>query len=84
MESEPLNPRGGSCAYLVTHCNEQIVIRNSKNSRAARWLRNKWSVKPCEKCKIPEWKLEKYSETVFRRGRIPAYLLEQRQQAESN
>ena len=75
--------RGGFCAYLVTHCNKHIVIRNFKNSHAARWLRNKWFVRPCEKCRVPEWKIEKYSETVFRRGRIPAHLLEQMQQAES-
>jgi pyrrolysyl-tRNA synthetase-like protein len=40
-------------------------VYNSRNSRAARWLRNKWAVKPCPKCKVPEWKLLKYSKTFF-------------------
>jgi len=66
--------RGSSYAYVITHCNKQLIIRNSKNSRAARWLRNKWYFKTCEKCAIPEWKIEKYSTTVFKRHRIPAFL----------
>lgn len=52
---------------LVTHCNRKIQVRDSKNSRAARWLRNKWFFRTCEACAIPEWKLNKYSETVFKR-----------------
>ena len=65
--------RGGSYAYVVTHCNEQMVIRNSKNSRAARWLRNKWYVRICDKCAIPEWKVKKYSATVFKSSRVPVF-----------
>lgn len=60
-----------SYACVVTHCNKQMVIHNSRNSRAARWLRNKWFSRPCEKCGIPKWKLEKYSATVFKRRRVP-------------
>ncbi len=56
----------GSYAYVVTHCNEQMMIRNSKKSRAARWLRNKWYARTCDKCAIPEWKVKKYSETIFK------------------
>ncbi|MCI5721543.1 MAG: pyrrolysine--tRNA(Pyl) ligase small subunit [Firmicutes bacterium] len=55
----------GNHAFITTHCGEQIQIYNSRNSRAARWLRNKWAVTPCKKCKVPEWKLEKYSKTFF-------------------
>lgn len=65
--------RGDSCAFIVTHCNEEIIIRNSKNSRAARWLRNKWYLRVCEKCAIPAWKVNKYSTTVFKPGRAPFY-----------
>jgi pyrrolysyl-tRNA synthetase-like protein len=57
----------GTYAALTTHCHRALRVRNSKKSRAARWLRNKWHVKACEECGIPEWKLKKYSETVFRR-----------------
>ena len=67
-------PRQASYAQVVTHCNEQAIIRDSKNSRAARWLRNKWYVKTCERCAIPEWKVKKYSATVFKSGRVPVYL----------
>ncbi|MCG8618282.1 MAG: hypothetical protein MI802_18865 [Desulfobacterales bacterium] len=57
----------GNQARLVTHCNKEFVISNSLNSRAARWLRNKWFVKVCPDCRVPDWKLEKYSSTLFRR-----------------
>ena len=60
----------GSHAYVVTHCNKEMVIRDSKNSRAARWLRNKWFSRTCEKCAIPEWKIKKYSATVFKRRQV--------------
>lgn len=55
----------GNYAFITTHCGDEIQIYNSRNSRAARWLRNKWAVVPCKKCKVPEWKLEKYSKTFF-------------------
>lgn len=59
-----LQDRGNSMV-VTTHCGESFVVWNSKNSRSARWLRNRWCKKPCEKCKVPEWKLVKYSQTVF-------------------
>lgn len=57
----------GNTATLTTHCNKEFVISNSLNSRAGRWLRNKWFVKVCPACGVPDWKLEKYSSTRFRR-----------------
>ncbi len=57
----------GETARLTTHCNEEFIISNSLNSRAGRWLRNKWFVNVCPKCKVPDWKLEKYSSTLFKR-----------------
>ncbi len=74
----------GLNAIVVTHCNKQIVMRNSKNSRSARWLRNKWYAKPCDKCKVPQWKVDKYAETVFKRGRVPDYVMEQLKRMESD
>jgi pyrrolysyl-tRNA synthetase-like protein len=50
---------------LTTHCGQKVRIKNSKTSRVARWLRNKWYVKPCPRCKVPVWKLEKFSLTSF-------------------
>ena len=55
----------GKYAVITTHCGKTLRIYNSRNSRAARWLRNKWAVKPCKQCRLTEWKLEKYSKTFF-------------------
>lgn len=55
----------GRNIYLETHCGQELIVWDSKNSRSARWLRNRWCTFSCPKCKIPEWKLKKYSSTVF-------------------
>ena len=55
----------GKFAIVTTHCGKTFTLYNSRNSRAARWLRNKWALKPCPDCKVPEWKLEKYTRTFF-------------------
>ncbi len=57
----------GRIAIITTHCNETFTTRNSRNSRAARWLRNKWFKSTCAACRVPEWKLEKYASTRFKR-----------------
>jgi pyrrolysyl-tRNA synthetase-like protein len=57
----------GDQAWITTHCNKTFKIYNSRRSRAARWLRNKWFSGVCGKCAVPDWKLEKYSATRFRR-----------------
>lgn len=55
----------GNMMTITTHCGEQFTVWDSKNSRSARWLRNRWSTCACKACKIPDWKLSKYSATVF-------------------
>jgi len=55
----------GGYISLELYCGEELKVRNSKNSRAARWLRNKMMVEPCSGCEVPEWKLDKYSQTSF-------------------
>ncbi|UCH19631.1 MAG: hypothetical protein JSU83_13715 [Deltaproteobacteria bacterium] len=57
----------GDQAQITTHCNKAFMVNDSKNSRAARWLRNKWFKGVCGVCRIPDWKLEKYSSTQFKR-----------------
>jgi len=57
----------GDQARVTTHCNKTVIITNSRNSRAARWLRNKWFKGICRDCRVPDWKLAKYSSTHFRR-----------------
>jgi pyrrolysyl-tRNA synthetase-like protein len=68
----------GDQARVTTHCNKTFTITNSRNSRAARWLRNKWFRGVCGTCRIPEWKLEKYSSTYFKR-RYGSDLLREKQ-----
>ena len=63
-----VEPVGLGQARITTHCNRRFLVGNSRNSRAARWLRNKWFRDTCAKCAIPEWKLAKYDATRFRRG----------------
>lgn len=55
----------GKMLHITTHCGEDFTVWDSKNSRSARWLRNRWCTCPCKACKIPEWKMSKYSATVF-------------------
>lgn len=57
----------GDMARLTTHCGRTFLACNSRNSRAARWLRNKWFWRACSDCGVPQWKLEKYAVTRFRR-----------------
>jgi pyrrolysyl-tRNA synthetase-like protein len=57
----------GDQARITTHCNHTFMVNNSRNSRAARWLRNKWFKGVCSGCRVPDWKLSKYSATMFRR-----------------
>lgn len=59
--------RMGDQAQITTHCNKTFIINDSRNSRSARWLRNKWFKGVCGVCRIPQWKLEKYSSTQFKR-----------------
>ena len=59
--------RFGDQSRITTHCNKSFMVINSRNSRTARWLRNKWFKKVCPVCQIPEWKLGKYSSTQFKR-----------------
>jgi pyrrolysyl-tRNA synthetase-like protein len=61
--------RNGDLAVITTFCGETFTVRDSKNSRSARWLRNRWYLKACPRCGIPDWKLAKYATTVFYDGR---------------
>ena len=58
----------GPYAIIETHCGRRMIVHDSKTSRAARWLRNKWFAEACPQCRIPEWKLQKYAATHFKRG----------------
>ncbi|HIW78839.1 MAG TPA: hypothetical protein H9874_06815 [Candidatus Bilophila faecipullorum] len=57
----------GDHAVITTHCGKTFTVRDSRTSRASRWLRNKIFADPCPVCAVPEWKLKKYQGTVFRK-----------------
>lgn len=57
--------RDGNIMTVITHCNRKMRVRCSRKGRVARWIRNKWYEKPCKQCRVPGWKLKKYSETSF-------------------
>jgi len=59
--------RRGEMAVITTHCSRSFTANNSRNSRAARWLRNKMFIRACSVCGVPDWKLEKYKATRFHR-----------------
>ena len=73
----------GDQARVITHCNRDFLINNSRNSRAARWLRNKLFIGVCPKCGVPEWKLEKYASTRFSRHQGSLLLKDQKKGAGS-
>lgn len=57
----------GEQARITTHCNREFVVNNSRTSRAARALRNKCFSASCSACRVPDWKLDKFSSTRFSR-----------------
>jgi pyrrolysyl-tRNA synthetase-like protein len=57
----------GDQAWITTHCRKTFLVSNSRNSRSARWLRNKWFKGTCRECRVPSWKMEKYAVTRFER-----------------
>jgi pyrrolysyl-tRNA synthetase-like protein len=57
----------GEKITIMTHCGHNLTVRNSRNCKAARWLRNKFYICVCPGCKVPGWKLEKYGQTFFSR-----------------
>ncbi|MCH4184685.1 MAG: pyrrolysine--tRNA(Pyl) ligase small subunit [Eggerthellaceae bacterium] len=57
--------RRGNRIDITTHCGEEFTVWDSRNSRSARWLRNRLVKTPCPRCGVPDWKLEKYNSTVF-------------------
>jgi len=59
--------KAGDVGWVTTHCGKNFRVSNSCNSRASRWLRNKWFKDVCGACRVPDWKLKKYSSTHFRR-----------------
>ncbi|NIS68763.1 MAG: hypothetical protein GTO12_07345, partial [Proteobacteria bacterium] len=45
---------------VTTYCKEIILVKDSRRSRVARWLRNRWVVTVCKDCRVPEWKVKRF------------------------
>lgn len=57
----------GDMAQVTTHCGHSFTVRNSRTSRAGRWLRNKSVITVCPACGVPDWKVEKYQSSFFKK-----------------
>lgn len=55
----------GGMIEVHTHCGQSARVRNSRNGRLARYLRNKCFERVCPQCRIPAWKIAKFEETSF-------------------
>ena len=73
----------GDQVRITTYCNKEFLINNSRNSRAARWLRNKLFAGVCTQCSVPEWKLEKYDSTRFKRHQGSLLLEKKKEETDS-
>jgi len=63
----------GAFIRITTHCGSTIMARTSRRSRAARWLRNRWTKGICRYCRIPEWKIKRYVKSAQRMQRLQTY-----------
>ena len=53
----------GGFIRIRTYCGLTLVARDSRNSRAARWLRRGYLHRPCPRCGIPAWKQKRFRRT---------------------
>jgi pyrrolysyl-tRNA synthetase-like protein len=51
----------GYYVRLSMKCGQCTIVRNSRQSRATRWLRNKWMRKPCRGCKIKSGDISRFT-----------------------
>jgi pyrrolysyl-tRNA synthetase-like protein len=54
----------GALIRITTHCGTVIIVKSSRRSRTARWLRNRWMKTTCSACAVPEWKTERFRKSV--------------------
>ncbi|MCP8318421.1 MAG: hypothetical protein L6N95_01150 [Candidatus Methylarchaceae archaeon HK01B] len=50
----------GNYVKFITDCGQYIVVRNSRRSKAARWIRNGWMKSSCKGCKIKSGELSRF------------------------
>jgi len=51
----------GDYLEISMKCGQCIIVRDSRQSRATRWLKNKWMRKPCRGCKIKSGDLSRFT-----------------------
>lgn len=50
----------GESLVISTHCGCTFTVRDSKNGRGIRQLRNQNYKQVCKKCGVPQWKIDKF------------------------
>ena len=53
--------KDGDIIVISTHCGCTFKARDSKKGRGIRQLRNRRYRRPCKKCAVPDWKIEKFA-----------------------
>ena len=56
----------GDWVEVETHCGISFRVRDSKSSRAKRQIKHGYYRRVCKKCKIPDWKIDKYRKSTMR------------------
>jgi pyrrolysyl-tRNA synthetase-like protein len=55
----------GALIRITTHCGMVMIVKSSRRSRGARWLRNRWMKAACSVCAVPDWKTERFRKSVL-------------------
>ena len=55
----------GDWVIIETHCGELFRVRNSKSGRGKRQIKHGYYRSVCKKCRIPQWKLDKYKQSTM-------------------
>jgi pyrrolysyl-tRNA synthetase-like protein len=51
----------GEWIDITTHCGREIRVHDSKRGRGKRQLEYRYYKKVCRECKVPDWKIAKYT-----------------------
>lgn len=56
----------GDHIVLETHCGATLRVRNSKHGRGKRQIKHGYYKRVCKRCRIPDWKIEKFEDSTLR------------------
>ena len=54
----------GDLITVETHCGEEFKVRNSTSGRGKRQIKHGQYRSVCKKCRIPDWKIEKFDQST--------------------